>query len=100
MLSLKSAVICIVSLTVVVIISLIIFEEKFFPSLESCAADDVCVRFCCFDRFSCDGDASFNLNGWPEAKKLRENYRVLKGKPCDEMYQEDDELWAFMDVSI
>ena len=103
--NIKTGVICIVSVTVVFIISFIIFgdslKEKFFPSLESCDDDgEVCVRFCCFEPFVCDekiNNDSFNISARLESKEfLDANYKVLKGKPCASMYEEDD--WGLMRV--
>ncbi|KAG5681355.1 hypothetical protein PVAND_010799 [Polypedilum vanderplanki] len=93
----KSIIIFLVSLTVVLIISYFIFEEAikeiFFPSLEICS--EVCVRFCCSGSYFCDDKTNFDVSNISEAIQLRENYRVLKGKPCDQLYEES-ENWGFL----
>lgn len=66
-------------------------------STNQCQSHESCVRFCCYDSSTCLDKDYLNISAISEASNLNKNYKVLKGKPCKEMFVEDS--WAFLSVS-
>lgn len=64
--------------------------------VEKCGAGQVCVRFCCKNETLC---LNFDLSSIEQAKNMSDDYKVIQGKPCDNMYLETDEIWSFTAVS-
>lgn len=63
--------------------------------VEECESGDVCVRFCCKNETAC---LSFDLHALERAKNISGDYRIVMGKPCENMYIE--EPWEFSAVSF
>lgn len=64
--------------------------------VENCEAGQVCVRFCCKNETIC---LNVDLSLVEQAKNISDDYKVIKGKPCADMYLEIEEIWSFTAVS-
>lgn len=64
---------------------------------NECGSDEYCVRLCC-DPDSLDSDCA-NLTLLPEKFNVNSNFKSLKGRPCEDMYI-DENPWKFLPVSI
>lgn len=60
-----------------------------------CNAGESCVRLCC-DSNAPHSECS-DLNLMPKDKKFKQGFKVLKGRPCKEMFVEEDP-WEFLEV--
>jgi hypothetical protein len=62
-------------------------------SVNECKPNESCVRLCCDE--SRPESQCADLTLLQEEKKLQPGLTVLKGKPCDKMYIDEEELWQF-----
>lgn len=70
-----------------------------FTVVDNCDDKDICVRFCCNNKTSCLKNDFFNLSMLYQAQNLSSEYKVLTGRPCLDMYIEDQSPWAFLQVT-
>lgn len=91
-------VITLVSIFVILLVLYRVFEDKIFLSLvERCDSSEVCVRFCCTNKVSCENDSHFDVSEWMQATNLQKDFKIIKGKPCKEGYT-GNAPWSFLKV--
>lgn len=64
---------------------------------SECKPNESCIRLCCASN-SLNSECP-DLSSMPENKKFRSEFKILKGRPCEEMFIEE-EPWEFLAVSF
>lgn len=96
----KVIVISLVSIFVILLVLYRVFEDKIFLSMiERCDSNEVCVRFCCTNKVTCENESHFEISDWLQATNLQKDFKIIKGQPCEESYI-GGAAWSFLEVKI
>jgi hypothetical protein len=88
-------------------IIIIIITCKLSVAQQQCNDSSPCIRFCCV-REECptnDKNAYFNIEGQRGALNVKSEFKILRGKPCDNLFalypnKDIDDTWHFLSVSL
>jgi hypothetical protein len=64
---------------------------------DECGAGEMCVRLCC--EVNAKDSECYDLTLLPEERKFRNDFKVVKGRPCDDKMMVDEDDWEFSSVS-
>lgn len=65
-------------------------------NLDECGTEESCVRLCCGANST--GTDCADLTLLPKDKKFKPVFKIIKGRPCNEMFFDVDP-WEFLPVS-
>lgn len=86
-----------------IILKLVLIFYVLLPLIraDNCGINEVCVRFCC--AHSGCNITDFNITSIPGGSSIVSEYKILKGRPCSDLYELEpfdyaSDEWTFIEV--